>query len=168
MAPKAKGKAKALAKAKARPREQHQRVYLPRGAPARLQQLQAARKAAVLAQPGKYYACYNCGHGVYVPDALADRALVKCDMPRAKLPNGDTEKCDVRTTAQAWKRRQIITATQARARHAAMAQIVYNVESEVQVGAVSPGRFWATIAERVAAVPALAAPAAAVAAAAPP
>ena len=95
MAPKAKAKAK-VAKAKARPRVQNQGAYLPRGGPARLQQLQAERKAAILAQPGKYYACYNCGHGVDVPDALADRALVKCDMPRAKLPNGDTEKCDVR------------------------------------------------------------------------
>ncbi len=47
-----------------------------------------------------------------------------------------------------------------------MAQIVYNVESEVRVGAVPPGRFWSTVADRVAEVLVLAAPAAAVAAAA--
>ncbi len=61
----------------------------------------------------------------------------------------------------------ILTATQATARHAAMSQIVYDVESEVQTGAVPRGRFWATISARVAAVPHLAAPAAAAAAAAP-
>ncbi len=94
-------------------------------------------------------------------------------MPRVTFPDGSSQKCRLTTTAMAWRRSKALTPTVAIARHAAMSQIVNEVETAVQTGALPAEDFWDTIFARVTAVPdpaappAAPAPAAAAAAAAP-
>ena len=89
-------------------------------------------------------------------------------MPRVIIPNVEIVVCDVKATAQAWRRQKTLTATTAAARHAAMPQIITAVHAEEQTGALPTNRFWAAIFERVTAVADPAAPPPAPAAAAAP
>ena len=80
-------------------------VHVPAPAPLRTRNQQ--RHLAMLARPGSWRLCPQCGYPHYVPNAST--CHYACAMPRVPLPGGDTiRKCDFQTSAQGWRRRDIL------------------------------------------------------------
>ena len=144
------------AKAKAKPRRLRC-AYRPRGNPAPVLTRATARRTAYLARPGVIWECSMCGHGRHIPNDHAPAKIVKCDMTKVRLLDGDVIQCLGRTTASSWRQGTELSSECAAARHAAMEGLIMQTDQDAQAGNFPKAQFWANVLEKMRAVPAPAA-----------
>ena len=89
----------------------------------------------MLARPGSWRLCPQCGYPRYVPTASTSHYA--CAMPEVPLPGGDTiRKCDFRTSAQAWHRRNISSEEHAGACKAVTTELVLSIHARCRAGSL--------------------------------
>lgn len=131
---------KAEGKAKAK-RAYRFRMHVP--APAPVQARNRQKQLAMLARPGSWRLCPQCGYPRYIPRAA--KCHYACAMPRVPYHGGAyVRKCDFDTSAQAWNCQDISSEAYAVACSEVITDLVLSIDTRCQAGDLACHDAWAT------------------------